>query len=903
MYADFYSTIFNIFLFIGVIVALKDRGRINQLVDAVTSLQTVIEQQAKRIEKLTNRVNELSSTAPNNNEDKPSDKAEVKTKVKTQVKSSSFDADHKATSVTTPDQHKTADNPWEGASRNDESKPKPQTEQQAQTEPSFSFEQLLKGNGIFWLGAMVLAIGGVFLAKYSIEAGLLPPSVRVMLGSIFGVSLVICAEYVNKFKDKLNIQTPYISAALASGGVITCFAMAFVAFDFYEFITPNIAFVLLALISIAATYLALRFGPLLAGIGIIGSYAVPALVSTGSNNVVALLLYVSFVSLSAVWIAEYVKQKWLWWQSFAGHFLWFAAAIVIGGKSDFAILMLFAFVSIYLYVLAGLLGWKLNLTLTEALPVRALIMPRKEQVVILLCLFLTAIYLVLNHEFSHIVLACLSLSVLVMLVSYRHSALDSWPYLMLAFALFAFSLMPNIADFCDHLFPFTGKYLFIQIAVLIAMLFSGFMIKHFDNRNAYLLLLVMAPVSLYGLSYITSSTKAEVYLYPVWAIEMLLIGAAASILAMRAKRSEQQVTYLILANSVLTLCFTMLLSASTLTIVLAAQVASMSYLSWKYKVSIPDWIYKLALIAVVTRLTLAPWLAEYKDGTILNVHWTLIVYPVVLAIIWFATKYNPSKQLNAWFMGVLIHVIALFVTTETSYLLIGDYPDFFDLSYKESVLLAFNWLVLSAVYFWRSHLTTNMTKLYRVGGMVLLLGATLIHFDISMINSPFFVDLFVGTGLMSWLVLQWLLPAGVLIGFIYFKLVDKKFDSFVYGAIAFLAASFINGEIRSMFNQGYLLWETPLKQAELYTYSIVWLVISTITIFTGQRFDYKQLVNAGFIGLALVMLKAFGVDMAHLEGLLRALSFIGLGLCLVAIGWLFQKIQHKPELDEVSANS
>ncbi len=58
------------------------------------------------------------------------------------------------------------------------------------------------------------------------------------------------------------------------------------------------------------------------------------------------------------------------------------------------------------------------------------------------------------------------------------------------------------------------------------------------------------------------------------------------------------------------------------------------------------------------------------------------------------------------------------------------------------------------------------------------------------------------------------------------------------------------------------------------------------------------MTNLGFIGLALVILKAFGIDMSHLEGLLRALSFIGLGLSLVGIGWLFQKVQNKPKLAE-----
>jgi len=47
---------------------------------------------------------------------------------------------------------------------------------------------------------------------------------------------------------------------------------------------------------------------------------------------------------------------------------------------------------------------------------------------------------------------------------------------------------------------------------------------------------------------------------------------------------------------------------------------------------------------------------------------------------------------------------------------------------------------------------------------------------------------------------------------------------------------------------------------------------------------------ASAIVIALTILKAFLVDMSALTGVWRALSFIGLGLVLVAIGWLYQKV-------------
>ena len=47
---------------------------------------------------------------------------------------------------------------------------------------------------------------------------------------------------------------------------------------------------------------------------------------------------------------------------------------------------------------------------------------------------------------------------------------------------------------------------------------------------------------------------------------------------------------------------------------------------------------------------------------------------------------------------------------------------------------------------------------------------------------------------------------------------------------------------------------------------------------------------ASAVVIALTILKAFLIDMSTLTGVYRALSFMCLGLVLVAIGWLYQRI-------------
>ena len=47
---------------------------------------------------------------------------------------------------------------------------------------------------------------------------------------------------------------------------------------------------------------------------------------------------------------------------------------------------------------------------------------------------------------------------------------------------------------------------------------------------------------------------------------------------------------------------------------------------------------------------------------------------------------------------------------------------------------------------------------------------------------------------------------------------------------------------------------------------------------------------ASAVYLVLAVLKVFIVDLANLEGVMRALSFIGLGLVLIGIGLVYQRL-------------
>ncbi|HSP26172.1 MAG TPA: DUF2339 domain-containing protein, partial [Saliniramus sp.] len=79
-------------------------------------------------------------------------------------------------------------------------------------------------------------------------------------------------------------------------------------------------------------------------------------------------------------------------------------------------------------------------------------------------------------------------------------------------------------------------------------------------------------------------------------------------------------------------------------------------------------------------------------------------------------------------------------------------------------------------------------------------------------------------------------------------------------------------------------------EAELWTYSAALLLTGIVFLTIGLWRDKEMLrkIAAGY--LLVAVLKVFLVDLASLEGVMRALSFIGLGIVLVGIGLTYQKL-------------
>ncbi len=207
---------------------------------------------------------------------------------------------------------------------------------------SFSWEEAFTSRWLVWLGAVTLALGGLFLVKYTIDQGLLGPTVRIILGVVMGLVLIAGGEWLRRRpleRALAAISPSYVPPALTSAGIATLYASIYAGYALYDMLAPIVAFVIMALISAAAVLLAFLHGPFMALLGIVGGFAIPALVSTNKPMAEALFPYLLLLVAGALAVVRYMGWWWLAWVTLLGAAIWPLIWFVTAwGSSDVYIL-------------------------------------------------------------------------------------------------------------------------------------------------------------------------------------------------------------------------------------------------------------------------------------------------------------------------------------------------------------------------------------------------------------------------------------------------------------------------------------------------------------------------------------------------------------------------------------
>jgi uncharacterized membrane protein len=108
-----------------------------------------------------------------------------------------------------------------------------------------------------------------------------------------------------------------------------------------------------------------------------------------------------------------------------------------------------------------------------------------------------------------------------------------------------------------------------------------------------------------------------------------------------------------------------------------------------------------------------------------------------------------------------------------------------------------------------------------------------------------------------------------------------------------LAIAYLSLQV-TRFYHGADLSDGETGDAEQYTYSAVWLGFGVALLAAGIQLRSRPLRFASAAVTILTVLKVFLVDMSNLTGIYQALSFIGLGIVLLGIGWFYQRLLFRP---------
>ena len=211
---------------------------------------------------------------------------------------------------------------------------------EAEPERVVSFEEKFGTRWTVWIGGVALALGGIFLVKYSIEAGLIGPGLRLFFGALLAAALV-AARRMDAPARSRSPASPRLPAAdipsiLTAAGTTVAYATVYAAYGLYGFLDPAFAFVLLGAVALATLGAALLHGPALAALGLVGAFVTPMLVASAAPNYWALYIYLAVVTAAAFALALMRLWQWLALIAVAFGFFWLLPGIHDSGVDALA---------------------------------------------------------------------------------------------------------------------------------------------------------------------------------------------------------------------------------------------------------------------------------------------------------------------------------------------------------------------------------------------------------------------------------------------------------------------------------------------------------------------------------------------------------------------------------------
>ena len=777
--------------------------------------------------------------------------------------------------------------------------------------PPPTLEERFGTQWVVWIGGLALALGGIFLVRYTVEQGLLGPGVRIFLAAIFAGLLIAAGEWTrrNEIASGITaIPSRHIPSILTAAGTIAAYATVYAAFALYGFLSPPAAFVLLGIVALATLAAALLHGPALAGLGVAGAFITPVLVPSEAPNYWALYIYLAIVTAAAFALARMRLWRWLAITAVLLGAIWTSPGVAYPHVD--------ALTAHLFHVVSGFV-------LSAALIVSGLLFgptaePEKIDEVssgAIGAYLLAAAVLVIASVHDPAALAIFTiLTAATVAIAWRA---DPALWALPAAGLMTFLVMLHwaVPTIFDQLVlapgvtrgaipgPPTGTGLHLTLGLAMAALFgvTGYAAQG-RSENPLIALLwsmtaVATPIAILIALYLRIAELDRSIPFAGLALLLAaLYGYATEPLGKRQPRPGLATAAAIFAAgavAALALALTFALDKGWLTVALALMVPGIAWISEQRPLPALRYLAAAVIVLVLLRVGYEPRIVGDDVGTTPIFNWLLYGYGVPAASFWYAgyllrrrVDDGPARMADA---AAILFTVLLAQLEIRHYMNNGDIyrssSSLAEIAMQVSVGLAMT------IGLERLRLRTH-SVVHDIGARIIgALALAAIVLGLMLRFNPMLTGRPVGGTVFNLILLGYGIPA-VLAAIL--ALITRDSRSLAYRAIASAAAVglaliYLGLEVRTLFH-GAVLTRGVTSDAEQYTYSAVWLIFGVLLLVAGflLRSQPARLASAAVV--ALTIAKVFLVDMAGLTGIFRALSFIGLGAVLVGIGWLYQRM-------------
>ncbi len=792
-----------------------------------------------------------------------------------------------------------------------------------------------------WIGGIAIAFAGFFLVKYSIENDLVGPHLRVTLGGLLGVALLVSARWIGARAGAFGGHR--IAQALAGSGIAVLYLSAYAATALYGLLPPLLGFAAMAVTTAIAVVLALRHGPPIALLGMVGGFLTPALITSGNPSAFLFFSYLYFVFAALMIVIR--RQGW-WLMTFPAllfAFGWVLAWIFSGQMKSGETL----WIGVFLVAVAGtIVGASRARYAQETAAIeswRGFFSWRNRALILNVVSVAGAMALMAALAFNTtfgltdwVLFATLAVgAVALAFFDTPLYGFAPWAAMAINAVMLAGWYPGSEREFAVAVIAFgalyvTSGFLLVSSAafpVLWAGLSASSALGYF--LLAYFRLTPAAPIApapiaidvppsrepvepLVEAVKQTAATIPHVWASLAMALALMFFGAAmwaARRLPASLAKERVLAIYALACSAFIALTFFIELQREFLSVAIAAELLAVAWIATKTQ--IPSLRIVAGLLGLTFAFLLLPQivlLIQLAAYSIIGVEWHLqetipiVDYPNFQLALPAGLFLLAAHTLRRGGDGLLVRtlefgalaLIALWGYYTTSRLFHpGENVLFARGSVLErgmitNVLFAYGVLCLwigrnlRRSAFFQSGLLLVAIALFRI-----------VYFDLVMQNPLWSHDAVAGRSPFDALSLTFLVP--ILWTFLAARELRSaqsayliRFANIVRPLMLVFAFAWISLEIRKLY-QGPYLDGAVTTDAEFYSYSAAWLVFSLALLFYGTLKGSHLLRYASLALTLLTVTKVFLLDAGSLTGLYRVFSFLGLGLSLLAISYFYSR--------------